>query len=144
MVSLFLSLGHIIFGIPLMGEVSADGIYIIDHYVFFLTIMFILLLSSIYVALYKDISEALSVFIIGVASLYSGLIDLIIYTILGFPQISYPFLINTPAGYLSKLIGMNTVTVWSLLGNIFMFGVITFFVVKYLLKFEAKIGKLEF
>ncbi len=142
-VTLVLALGHLFFGIRLMNELSSDGFLVLDSYVFFLSLAFVLLIGVIYFLLIKDLSESLAVIIVGVFGLYSGLLDVLVYAFLGFPQTVYPFLIITPAGWFAKLVGLSTVPLWALISNVLILGLITFFVILGLNSFDKKFCKVK-
>lgn len=93
----------------------------------------ILLVAGVYYILKKDLSESLAIFLVGLLSIFSGLEDVIYYLLHGWTlDSSMPWLMNSPASTLSQILGMETVTPISLLGNIILFGFIAYYLTNWL------------
>jgi hypothetical protein len=104
------------------------------HFFWMFALTVIILASLAYYFARKDKSEAIALAFASGMLVLSGLEDFFFYIFAGIPFEPMPWLYNGTAGFASHLMGMSNVNVYSLLVNIALFGIVTYFVTKYLVE----------
>ena len=117
------------------GDVYAttQPLYMIQFWSF--AVGMIIVASIIYYMFSRDKSEALAVFVAGIATVWGGVEDIVYYIFRGIPlDQSMPWLINTPVGTVARMMGLDTVTPLALILNVSLFCFIGFSLIKWLYK----------